>query len=101
MENKVIGYPFVSHVDQNARPEIDAKDFISKVFSGGYHSSLSNVMATGCDKSMGYRFNLTPYLKLFLYKQHGSWNEAFAPNKTALRKSLYGRVDRIVEIDKN
>ena len=98
MENNVvIGVPFVSHVDQEARPTIEnAKEFAKKQVL----STSSDVLYSGIYKLMGYRYDLRPFLKLFLYKQYGSWSEGYAPNKTTLRKSVYGRIDRIVEIEK-
>ena len=31
-------------------------------------------------------------------KSGGEWNEYYCHNKTLLRKSLYGRIERIIEI---
>ena len=35
-----------------------------------------------------------------LVSQYGQWREYKVMDKTALRKILYGRIDRIVELDK-
>lgn len=47
---------------------------------------------------MGWMFCFKDVLKRFVYKQYGSWREAYACNKTYLRKITYGRIDEIVEI---
>ena len=47
---------------------------------------------------MGWMFCFKDVLKRFVYKQYGSWSEAYACNKTHLRKITYGRIDEIVEI---
>ena len=39
-------------------------------------------------------------LRTFLVSQYGQWREYKVMDKTALRKILYGRIDRIVELDK-
>ena len=101
MRNKktVIGYPFVDTVDQDARPIlIDPVGFLKNVFGSGYHSSLHTVRTTGFYKSMGYRYNLKSFLKQYLYKQYDGWFEVYAPNKTLLRKTITGKIIRIVEL---
>ena len=48
----------------------------------------------------GWRFDFSDILRTFLVSQYGQWQEYKATDKTALRKILYGRIDRIVELDK-
>ena len=95
-EAKVIGYPFVDHVDQNLRPT-HVFD-LNSIFGDSCHSLLSNIKNYGYSKIMGYQYNLKPYLKKYVYKQFDSWHECFAPNKTLLRKSTFGKIDKIIEI---
>lgn len=47
---------------------------------------------------MGWIVSFKDVLKRFLYRQHGGWVEVYAYNKTCLRKSVYGRIDEIVEL---
>lgn len=47
---------------------------------------------------MGWCFDFSDILKTFVVKQYGSWTEYKAIDKTALRKMLYGRIDKIVEV---
>jgi hypothetical protein len=97
MENlQVIGYPFVSHVDQDWRPTIEVVDFLNR----SYGISNYDLISHGYYKLMGYLYDFKPYLKRFIYKQYGSWQEAYAPNKTTLRKVIYGRIDEIIELKK-
>lgn len=49
---------------------------------------------------MGYRFDFFDVLKKYLVKQYGQWAEYYAPDRTSLRKHLYGRINQIVEISK-
>lgn len=49
---------------------------------------------------LGWRFDFSDVLKTFLVRQYGSWAEYRAMDKTALRKILFGRIDKIVEINK-
>ena len=93
---KVIGYPFVEHVDQNLRPS-HVFD-LNSIFNGSCHSQLDNIKRSGYSKILGYQYNLKPYLKKYVYKQYNSWYEAYAPNKTLLRKSTFGKIDKIIEV---
>jgi hypothetical protein len=94
----VVGYPFVSHVPQNERPTIsDAKAFLKKAYVR-FYTNNDNLIRFGYYKVMGYKYDFKPFLKKYLYKQYGQWNEAFAPNKTLLRSVIGGRIDKIIEI---
>jgi hypothetical protein len=97
--NSVIGYPFVAHVNQEDRPVIDNPvGFIATVYSKGYHSALHTLLNSGVYKCMGYQYDFGPLLRKYLYKQYGMWSEVYAPNKTALRTVIHGRIDKIVEL---
>ena len=99
--NQVIGYPFVSHVDLSLRPTIENPvEFLNKHYHSGYSGAISNFLSKGIYLSMGYRYDFKPFLKRFVYKQYGKWTEAYAPNKTKLRKAVFGKIDEIVELPK-
>ena len=49
---------------------------------------------------LGWRFDFSDVLKPFLVRQYGSWSEYQAIDKTALRNTLFGRIEKIVEINK-
>lgn len=92
----IIGYPFVDHVDQQARPTL-TKDFLKRAYVR-FYSNNNNLIRYGVYRLMGYEYNFKPYLKKYLYKQYGNWHEAYAPNKTTLRAVIGGRIDKIMEL---
>ena len=47
----------------------------------------------------GYRFDFSEILKTYIVKQYGSYHEYRAIDKTSLRAMLYGRIDRIIEVE--
>lgn len=96
MNNTVIGLPFVNHVNQNLRPTLTTS-FLKDAYIR-FYTNNNNLINYGYYKSMGYKYDFKPYLKKYLYKQYGNWQEAFAPNKTLLRQVIYGRIDKIVEL---
>lgn len=96
-ETIVTGWPFVGHVDQSARPTLEAKSFLEKAYQR-FYTNNDNLIRHGYYKLMGYRYDFRPFLKKYLYKQYGQWTEAFAPNKTTLRQVIYGKIDKIIEI---
>ena len=95
----LIGRPFVSHVDQSAKPVIENPiEFLKRNYTK-FNGNLFNIQRNGKYKLMGYEYDLRPYLKKYLYKQYGQWSEVYAPNKTTLRQSIYGAIDKIIEIE--
>ena len=46
---------------------------------------------------MGYYFDFSDVLKRYFVKQYGHIAEYYAIDKTALRSTLYGRIENIVE----
>ena len=59
---------------------------------------LDNLKQTGCYKILGWRFDFRPYMKEFVVLQYGHWQSEWATNKTAIRNSTYGRIEKIVEV---
>lgn len=47
---------------------------------------------------MGYHFDFSDILKRYFVKQYGHIAEYYAIDKTALRSTLYGRIENIVEV---
>ena len=75
------------------------KDFLKSKYTNGYVFGIDNLKSTGLYKLMGWAYNFKPYLKKYLVKQYGQWQEYYAPNKTTLRRTIYGRIDKIQEIN--
>jgi hypothetical protein len=92
----VVGKPFVNHVDQNHKPTLELS-FLKRAYVP-YFTNNDNLIRSGVYKLMGYVYDFKPYLKKYLYKQYGDWQEAYAPNKTTLRKVVYGKIDKIIEL---
>ncbi len=46
----------------------------------------------------GWRFDFSDILKTFLVNQYGCWHEYKSVDKTALRKFIHGRINKIVQI---
>lgn len=49
---------------------------------------------------MGWMFNFYGYVNRYLVKQYNSWTEYYAPDRTSLRKALYGRIQELHELPK-
>lgn len=81
---------------ENCTPE----EFLKSKYIRGCIFGLDNLQKEGVYRLMGWKFDFRLFLKRFLVKQHESWSEYYAPNKTSLRKSIYGRIDEIVAIPK-
>lgn len=95
----IIGYPFVSHVNQDLKPTIEnPMEFLKKVYATPFYTNSHILLMTGYYKNLGYKFDFRPYLKIFLYKINGVWSEVYAPNKTLLRSITIGKIEKIVEI---
>lgn len=63
-----------------------------------YNGLLSTLMCSGGIKSGGWFYDFRPVLKKYKFKQYDFWHEVYAPNKTLLRKAIYGRIDKITEL---
>ena len=64
------------------------------------HAVNNNAYFKSAVPLLGWRFDFSDVLRTFLVNQYGQWSEYKATDKTALRKILYGRIYRIVELDK-
>lgn len=75
------------------------EQFLAMKYQRGCIFGLDHLQNNGVYLLSGWEFNFRPYLKKFLVKQHGCWQEMWAMNKTAIRKSLYGRISNIVPLN--
>lgn len=71
---------------------------IKAKYNKGYHFGIDRLLNSGKFYLSGWCYDFRDQLKKYLYKQHGIWIEAYAPNKTALRHTIYGRIDKIIEL---
>lgn len=80
-------------------PEIsDPVAFLKSKYQRGCFFGLENLKESGRYREMGWEFNFRPYMKKFLVKQYGQWTEVWAPNKTAIRNSTYGKIEAIQQL---
>jgi hypothetical protein len=77
-----------------------AQEMTFESFIGNYNKYCSQVCnaLNGCLKIGGWCYDFRDQLKKYLYKQRGEWREVYAPNKTAIRRSIYGRIDQIIAL---
>jgi hypothetical protein len=75
------------------------KDFLKSKYINGYIFGIDNLQKNGIYRLSGWAYNFRPYLKKYVVKQYDQWQEYYAPNKTSLRATLYGRIDKIQEIN--
>lgn len=90
----MIVYKFVEW-DVKPAENITYEDFLklyNKSCSGRYNA-LRGYLKLG-----GWMYDFRNDLRKFIVKQNGEWTEYYCHNKTLLRKSLYGRIERIIEI---
>jgi hypothetical protein len=74
-------------------------EFLKSKYQRGCIFGLDNLQRSGTYKLMGWAYDFKPLLKKYIVKQYGAWHEYFAPNKTLLRRSIYGTIEKIVEIN--
>ncbi len=74
-------------------------EFLRSKYTRGCIFGLDHLKSRGVYRLRGWEFNFRPYMKRFVVRQYGTWQEYYAPNKTALRNSIYGEIQKIVEFE--
>lgn len=74
------------------------KAFLETKYENRYDFGASELLRTGRFKLSGWSYDFRKHLKRYLVKQYGQWTEFYAPNRTLLRKAVYGRIDELVEL---
>jgi hypothetical protein len=98
--NTVRCYAFSETATEKPPMEIEnPKQFLTDKYDRGCFFGLDNLQKFGCYKLSGWSYDFRPFLKRFVVKQYDSWQEYFAPNKTLLRRSIYGTIQKIVEFE--
>ena len=87
-----------TETDSKPREDINSEYVKSKYINRV--ASQFDLLFHGCVKSLGYIYDFSDELRKFVVKQYGQWFEYYAPNKTLLRKNLYGRIEQIIELKK-
>jgi hypothetical protein len=70
-------------------------EFLKSKFQKGCIFGLDNLMQSGCYKVMGWSFDFKEHLTRYWYQQEHGLYAAYAPNKTLLRKVVYGKIYEI------
>lgn len=84
-------YQLREKISRSEKLSRDEKDWITKnVNSNSYFKSAIPLS--------GYRFDFSEILKTYIVKQYGSYQEYRAIDKTSLRATIYGRIDKIIEV---
>lgn len=93
-------YKFTTTATESPTIKIEnPKDFLKSKYTKGCIFGLDNLQKIGMYKLMGWAYDFRPYLKRYVVKQYDQWNEYYAPNKTSLRATIFGRIDKILEIN--
>lgn len=98
MVEVIEAYKFVDWEVGSRKDFLRPIDFLMERYSSKFGCGLDELKSTGRYKLLGWSYDFKPYLKRFLVKRYGSWSEYFAPNRTLLRKCIFGRINKIVEL---
>jgi len=82
------------------KPNFDqtAREFLKERYNKCFMFGIDNLKELGGYKLLGWFIDFKPIMKKFIIKQDGHLYEAYAFNKTDLRKSIFGRIQYIKEI---
>lgn len=90
-------YKFSECASETA-PEITVESMLANYKIGS--TAAADLLFSGIIRRAGWLFDFRKELRQYVYKQYGQWHEAWAPNKTLLRKNVHGKIERIVELTK-
>lgn len=96
-------FPFINNPDpKKIRKDIiksPAKFLKSKLTGSRHEFGVIELMTHGAYKEMGYYYSFRSFLTLYVYKKYDHWEDAYALNKTNLRKLIGGRIDKILTVN--
>lgn len=101
IKNEIFAYKFSKTATSNKADilkGITPIEFLKGKYDRGCIFGIDRLHRSGHYRLMGWSYDFTPFMKQYVVKQYDSWQEYWAPNKTLLRKSLYGKIQKIVEI---
>ena len=82
-----------THIDNGGRLTRQDKNWITEAVN-------HNTYFKRAVPVQGWCIPFADVLRRFVVKQYGEWREIFAVDKTAIRKTTYGRIEEIVELAK-
>ena len=83
-------YRLREKLNRGEKPTREEKDFLAREIPNTYFKQAIPLH--------GYRFDFSDVLHGYVIKQYKSWYERYAPDRTSLRKAVYGRIDKILEM---
>lgn len=86
-------YQLREKVNAGEKLSRDEKNWIVENVNRNSYFNFKNAILLG-----GYRFDFSDILKTYIVKQYGSYQEYRAIDKTSLRAIIYGRIDKIIEV---
>lgn len=84
-------YDMAEKLNNNEPLSRSEKDWLAEELSHGIYGKWNVCLH-------GWKFDFSNAVKNYVVKQYGRWAEYYAPDKTSLRKALYGRIEKIVEV---
>ncbi|NPU99944.1 MAG: hypothetical protein HPY53_01055 [Brevinematales bacterium] len=72
--------------------------FLHCVYRQGFVSGKNTMLDKGVWVKDGWKYNFRPYLKKFIMKQTGLWDELFAPSKAYLYRAIAGHIEAALEV---
>ena len=78
------------HIDNGGRLTRREKDWLTEAVN---HNTYFKRAVPVC----GWCVPFSDVLRRFLVRQYGSWQEMWATDRTAIRHTVYGRIEEIVE----
>lgn len=79
-------------------PTMTQEEIINK-YTDLYKFWTQNLLSTWIFRLMWWAYDCRDFLNKYLVKQYWSYTEYYAPNKTTLRKVLYGNIEwNIIEL---
>lgn len=73
------------------------EEFLKRKYLSRYSFGHNSLQKSGQYLLAGWQFDFKPFLKRYVVNQYGQFIQYYEPNKALLRKSLYGRVEEIIE----
>ena len=98
--NELPTYKFTTTEAKKPYYKGTAREFLRARYNKSFVFGIDNLKSYGYFKIMGWTIDFGPIMKKFIVKQYDNLYEAYAYNKTDLRKSIFGRIDYIMEIKK-
>ena len=98
-------FAFHANVKPNPPDLLQGKtpeQFVKELFLfKGYSSYQDSLMHEGVIRLGGWMFGFGDYLREYIIQRYGSLERVYAPNRTAVRTVLRGRVTILAETDRS